>query len=304
MLAAVLFAAVGAGRLLAPQARPGLRAFARESGVVAVLYALYMLAGELSLASAAPAVGRGQWVWDAERTVHLPSETSLQHALLPIPGLAHAANVYYIGFHVPVLGIFLAWCLLRHRDEYPAWRSRLALLSGACLLVQLLLPLAPPRLIGTAGDGPVGVVDTGLRWGPTVYKSGGGGFADQFAAMPSLHVGWALLVGVAAMRVGRSRWRYLGAGHAAVTVLVVVVTGNHFWLDGVLAALLLLLVTPVQMAGSLGYARARRWIGARRLPVLVPPIPEPPIPEPVPLGVGVPSPLSATGMGGRGAQAV
>lgn len=276
-LALALFTAVAAGRVLAPQAWPGVRAFARESGVVALLYSAWMLAGRLSLSSEAPAMDRGRWVWNAERTVHLPSETAVQHALLPIPGLARAANFYYIGFHVPAMGVFLVWCFLRHRDAYPAWRTRLALLSGAGLFVELMLPLAPPRLIGTAAGGPVGIVDTGLRWGPTVYSSGGGGFADQFSSMPSLHVGWALLIGIAALRVSSSRWRFLGPGHAVLTVVVVVVTGNHYWLDGLAAAALLLMVTPVQLAGSRAYAGARRRLIGSASPIPVPPVP---VPEP------------------------
>jgi hypothetical protein len=277
VLAAALFVGVLLGRALAPER---LRAVAAEAGVVAALYGGWQLASELSLKHTAHAIDRGRWVWDAERTIHLPSETTVQHVLLPIPGVPQAANLYYLGFHVPVMGLFLVWCFLRHRDAYPAWRSRLALVTGGCLLIQVMLPLAPPRLIGTAGDGPVGIVDTGMRWGPTVYRAGGGGFADQLSSMPSLHVGWALVVAIGAMRVSRSRWRYLGPGHAVLTVLVVVVTGNHYWLDGLAAGALLLLLTPVQDAGSRAFARTRnRLVGSGSI------VPEAPILEPDPAGV-------------------
>jgi hypothetical protein len=82
-----------------------------------------------------------------------------------------------------------------------------------------------------------GIVDTGLLYGQSVYANGSP--ADQLSAMPSVHVAWAVLVGFYAWRVGRSRWRYLGAAHAALTVFVVVATGNHWWLDGAVAVLLL-----------------------------------------------------------------
>jgi hypothetical protein len=85
--------------------------------------------------------------------------------------------------------------------------------------------------------------------------------------MPSLHVGWALVVGIAAVAAARGRWRWLGGGHLVMTVLVVVVTGNHYWLDGVAAAALLLLVIPVQLAGSWAFVAVRQRVVR---PVLVP----------------------------------
>jgi PAP2 superfamily len=64
--------------------------------------------------------------------------------------------------------------------------------------------------------------------------------------MPSVHVGWALIVAIAVITVSRSRWRWLAAAYPVLTLLVVVVTANHFWLDGIVAALLVVLVLVVQ----------------------------------------------------------
>jgi hypothetical protein len=115
-----------------------------------------------------------------------------------------------------------------------------ALFTGASLLLQLI-PVAPPRLLpGT------GLVDTAVRYGQSVYSWHGGFNADEFSAMPSVHVGWALIVAVAVIRASRRRWRWLAAGYPALTMLVVVVTANHFWLDGIVAGLLVALVLTVQ----------------------------------------------------------
>jgi len=89
--------------------------------------------------------------------------------------------------------------------------------------------------------------DTALVYGQSVYGSVGGFDADQLSAMPSVHVGWAVLVAVCAYKVSSSRWRYLGAAHAVATVFVVVATGNHFWGDGIVAVALLAAALGVQI---------------------------------------------------------
>jgi MFS superfamily sulfate permease-like transporter len=78
--------------------------------------------------------------------------------------------------------------------------------------------------------------------------------------MPSVHIGWALLVALVVVQVSRSRWRWLALGYPALTLLAVVVTANHFWLDGIAAALLLALALLVQRAGR----AARRQLGSQR----------------------------------------
>ena len=64
-------------------------------------------------------------------------------------------------------------------------------------------------------------------------------FADQYAAMPSIHVGWAVLIAVAAWQCSRGLFRYVGLAHGVATTLIVVLTANHYWFDGLGAVLLL-----------------------------------------------------------------
>ena len=85
--------------------------------------------------------------------------------------------------------------------------------------------------------------------------------------MPSVHVGWALLVAVTIVRAVRSRWRWLALAYPALTTLAVVVTANHFWLDGIAAAALLGLVFAVRFAGR----SARHALAGRGEQVTVPP---------------------------------
>ena len=99
------------------------------------------------------------------------------------------------------------------------------------------MPLAPPRMLPS-----LGFVDTMTVFGPSAYSGDAATVSNQFAAMPSLHVGWALLIAVVVIRTANSRWRWATIAHPVLTTLVVVVTANHYWIDAVVSALLLGLV--------------------------------------------------------------
>ena len=202
------------------------------------------------------AVAHGTAVWDAERALHLPSELTVQRAVLGHPLLVQASNGYYAVVHVPALIVFLVWLFVRHRGQYARVRNTLALLTAACLLIQMV-PVAPPRLLPT-----LGIADTGLLYKQSVYGPMGAGIADQLSAMPSVHVAWAGLIAMAAVRVGRSAWRWVAVAHPVLTLLVVVVTGNHFWADGLVALTLLAAAWPVAtgaLAGKTSSTPALRW---------------------------------------------
>jgi len=136
----------------------------------------------------------------------------------------------------------MIWLFVRHREHYRRLRTTLVAFTGGALLIQLV-PVAPPRMLPSTG-----MVDTAVRYGQSVYATRAGFDPDQLSAMPSVHVGWALLVAIAVIGATRSRWRWLALLYPAVTTLAVVVTANHFWLDGIVAALLLGVVLAAQFA--------------------------------------------------------
>jgi len=225
--------------------------FTQESALVLALFALWQYAGSFALMGPGGALSRSRWIWHAERLAHLPSETWVQSLFLPHPLLVQFFNLYYDSLHFPVLIACLIWLFVRHRDSYRRWRTTLVLLTGACLLIQLV-PVAPPRMLpGTD------MVDTAVRYHQSVYGTVAGFNADELSAMPSVHVGWAVLVAVAVIATARTRWRWLALLYPAATTLAVVVTANHFWLDGIVAAAVLGLVLLGQAAGRAALARAR-----------------------------------------------
>jgi hypothetical protein len=213
-----------------------------ESSLLFVLYGLWQFAGSFTVMGTSGALPRARWLWDAERVLYLPSETDLQRLILPHPLLVQACNYYYDILHFPLLGACLIWLYARHRAAYPRIRTTVALFTGISLLIQFI-PVAPPRLLASTG-----MVDTAVQYGQSVYAWSGGFDADEFSAMPSVHVGWAVIVAIAAITVSRRRWRWLAAAYPVLTMLVVVVTANHFWLDGIAAGALVALVLVVQRA--------------------------------------------------------
>lgn len=222
--------------------RPALAAVVREAGLVALLYALWIFAARLSVLGIDDAISRAEWIVGFQESLFLPSELTLQNWVRQSSFWTQAANLYYAGVHVPIMGVLLIWLFARHRDAYPAWRNTLALTTGASLLLQLI-PVAPPRLTPSTG-----LVDTGLEYGQSLYAALGYDDAGQFQAMPSIHVAWAALIGWAVWRVSKSRWRWVGPAHLAITVLVVTVTGHHFWLDGIVACIVLVVARPLGVA--------------------------------------------------------
>ncbi|MEU1346750.1 phosphatase PAP2 family protein [Streptomyces sp. NPDC005795] len=213
-------------------ARPPL---VRELLLVVGLFVIYKFGRQAANGHVDEAYHNAGRVWDFERAVHLPGEGAVQ-GLLHDETLIHLANTYYATVHFPATLLFLGWLYWRRPRHYVWSRRILAVLTGAALALHLLFPLAPPRLLAATG-----LVDTGQVYGPTVYGStpATDSMANQFAAMPSLHFGWAVMVGVGLVVATRSRWRWLWLLHPVITLLVIVGTANHYWLDSIVVAALL-----------------------------------------------------------------
>jgi len=282
--AAVLTVVVAA---VAWRARGWRRATAQELALVLGLYTLWRFAGALALRKVHGAEDHARALWHLEQWLHLPSELTVQRQVIHHPLVVQFLNGYYAIVHVPAMVAVLVWLFFWHRDRYAWVRNTLALLTATCLLLHFI-PMAPPRLLPESG-----LVDTGLAYGQSVYGPGGAhGLSNQLAAIPSVHVGWALLVALAALTVSRSRWRWLVVAHPALTMWAIVATGNHWWLDGVAAAALL----PPVVWASVALVQLGDPVAPRRVPTVdlgvddrtgAPPVGDRPAELLAPLGVDV-----------------
>ncbi|MEV4949614.1 phosphatase PAP2 family protein [Streptomyces sp. NPDC053755] len=220
----------------------------RELLLVTALFVFYKCGRLFANGHERRAFHNADRVWDAERAVHLPGEDSVQALLLHGDTLVRVANTYYAAVHFPATVAFLAWLYWRRPAHYLWSRRVLALLTAAALALHLLMPLAPPRMLSAAG-----LVDTARVYGPSVYAATPqtDTMANQFAAMPSLHFGWALMVAIGLIGAGRGRLRWLWLLHPLLTLLVIVGTANHYWFDALAAAALLALaLAAVRAPGS------------------------------------------------------
>ncbi|MFD8016037.1 phosphatase PAP2 family protein [Streptomyces sp. NPDC058955] len=246
----------------------GLRPGSREEGgrppllrellLVTGLFLVYKVGRLAANGHETRAFHNADRVWDAERALHLPGEGTIQQLLLHGEPLIRVANTYYAAVHFPATIAFLAWLYWRRPAHYPWARRVLALVTGAALALHILLPLAPPRMLAATG-----LVDTARVYGPSVYGAApeADSMANQFAAMPSLHFGWALMVAIGLIAATRSPLRWWWLLHPALTLLVIVGTANHYWLDAAVAAVLLGLALlavpkPVRPVGPVRSATA------------------------------------------------
>jgi hypothetical protein len=220
----------------APARRIVARDVVRELAQVLGAFLLYNLGRMLAAQEVGSADAHAERVLDVERWLHLPTEATLQTWALGHDWLIELANRYYVSVHFPLTIAVLVW-LFRYRRTAYTWAKRALLLAtGVALVFHVLLPVTPPRLLTS-----LGMVDTGHAGGMSIYQAPVlGSMSNEYAAMPSLHVGWALLLAVVLVTACRTRWRWLWFLHPLATLLVVVSTANHYWLDGAAGAALVL----------------------------------------------------------------
>lgn len=166
-----------------------------------------------------------------QRAIGIDIELAINQALDRVTWLIVGLNYYYAIAHFAVTIAVLAWLFRRFPWHYRRART-VFLVTNACALVFFYLyPLAPPRLL--PDHGYVDTVITHGTWGS--FASGDiASVSNQYAAMPSMHVAWSLFCAIIVFALARRWWvRALGVAHAALTVLVIIATGNHFVLDAV-----------------------------------------------------------------------
>ncbi|GAB3662026.1 phosphatase PAP2 family protein [Actinocorallia lasiicapitis] len=218
----------------------------RETALLVTLFLLYKVGRRVADGHQERAFANADSVWRLERSLRLPEEASFQRLALH-DGLIQAVNAFYAYVHFPAIVLFLGWIYFRRAGHYGWIRTTLIAMTAGGLLLHVLVPLAPPRLLPG-----LGMIDTGAVYGPRVYgPPQSDGVNNQFAAMPSLHVGWALLIAVGLIATGRTAARLLWLLHPLATLLVVVATANHYWLDGLVGCLL--------VSTAFGCGPVRRW---------------------------------------------
>ena len=192
-------------------------------------------------------------VIDFQRTLGILNEMNLQATVLDSDATIWFLNRYYFFAHFAGTFVWVVWMYVRHYEHYGRVRRVLFGTTFAALAIHVAFPLAPPRWFPD-----MGFVDTLQTYGPKIYDAEAiSNTANQIAAMPSLHVGWALIGAWAIIKASTSRWRWIAAIHPAVMTAAVVLTANHWWLDAIIAAVLVAAVWAAD-------APVQRWLERRK----------------------------------------
>jgi hypothetical protein len=214
----------------APLRMPSLR-FWRELALIAVFYGAYTLVRLLIPHDESAAYAHAGQVLRLEHALGPNIELKLNHALLSAPALARAANIFYATAHFAVTLMVLVWLYRRRPGHYRWLRTSLLLATAVALIGFWVYPLAPPRFLG--GEGFVDPVTAFHSFG--LYSSPqAGSLTNQFAAMPSMHAGWAMWCAVAVIvSTRRPLIMTIAALYPIVTITVIFATANHYLLDAV-----------------------------------------------------------------------
>ncbi|MFI7098530.1 phosphatase PAP2 family protein [Streptomyces sp. NPDC050161] len=206
-----------------------------ELPLLAAVYLAYTAGRLLARGDVHTATGNGTALLRAERALRLTPEPALNRLFTTTPALGVPAAFAYAALHYLVTPAVLVWLWRRRPDDYRTLRSGLLIATLIGLAGFTLFPTAPPRLL----DAGHGFTDSmaqyaGYGWwgGEASAPRGLGGLTNQYAAMPSLHVGWALWCGAAVWRLAPSRVaRTLAVAYPVAIALVVMGTANHYLLD-------------------------------------------------------------------------
>jgi hypothetical protein len=243
-------AAVSAVRL--PQ---GWRDAVRQIALWALIYMLYETVRGLTQGKAGLAFANGQAVIDIERATGTFFEPTLQSWFINHRWMMDIFTWGYMNVHFVVTTAFLAWLYLRRNASFYFVRNMFMAAMGMALVIHALLPTAPPRLFH--GDG---FVDTIQQFAHVNQDSGAvSALVNSYAAVPSMHCGFALMVGITAIALSQRRlWKLLWACYPLMVLFLVVVTANHFWVDG-LAGAVVAAAAALVARGPLAKLRPQVW---------------------------------------------
>lgn len=220
----------------AERRRPAGRGWSTIAGEIAFIvtaWLLYSLVRGLSDGQVHLAFANADSVIAAERALGMFVEPDIQRAVLGSV-LIDLANAVYSAFWPIILGV-LGWLLIWHPKQYRLYRNALLVSGGASLVVFALYPLAPPRFLPDHG-----FVDTIAAYSDVYAGFSASALVNDYAAMPSLHVGWVLLMCIAVWTI--ARWRAVRVSAVVVPVLMfaaTLLTANHYIVDGIAGGLVI-----------------------------------------------------------------
>ncbi len=205
----------------------------------ALAYGLYSLTRGVAEGADAQAFANARALREVEAALGLAVEADVQALAAGVPGLLDAAAWLYVNAHLAGTLAFLVWAWVAHRDRLPAIRLAFGLALLLAVVGYVLVPTAPPRMFGELGF----TDSVAVLVGPETAAAAAPLY-NPYAAVPSLHVGFAVLVAVHGARLARTAVARAALRlYPPLVTAIVVVTANHWWLDAVAGLAVALLAT-------------------------------------------------------------
>jgi membrane-associated phospholipid phosphatase len=202
----------------------------REPVIMVAAYLLYYL-GRSVAGSSQPAFENARYLMTLESSIGLFKEISVQSALLSYDTVVHVFNVIYFYGHWPAIVAYAVVMFIMKPHVYTVTRNAFLMSGAVALIFFVLFPVAPPRLA------TFGIVDTLSMTVPLKYDDSP--LVNPYAALPSLHVGWALLIGMGIVMATKKLWlRVIAIMIAPAMLAATVITGNHYIVDGIFGSVL------------------------------------------------------------------
>src|SRR5687768_15096299 len=204
--------------------------YTREPFILLGAYFLYYMARHLA-DDARPAFENARYLMKVEQSFGIFQEISFQSALLSYETVVHTFNIIYFYGHWPAIVAIGAYLFVTKPQVYTITRNAFLISGAVALVFFILFPVAPPRLA------TFGIVDT-LSWTvPVDYDNSP--MVNPYAALPSMHVGWALLISLGLLLSTQKRWlRLIAFSLTPAMWLATIITGNHFFIDGIFGTIL------------------------------------------------------------------
>ena len=252
------------GRRFASQIRENLRAFfawrpsRREAAEIILLASalpIYYLVRGITQTHVDESVERGIALINVEKSLGIFWEVELQSWVLSYEWLVKVLNNFYLFGHLPVIGGLAVWLYFWHRPQYLFMRNAFLISGAIALIFYVNFPTAPPRLLPEALN--FGFVDTVGNQYQESRPLTPSWFVNEYAAFPSMHIGWNLLVGLAVWLATKNIFIRAFAFLMPMAMMAdIVLTANHYIIDGI-AALPVIFVAIAIAAGA-------RWLVMRK----------------------------------------
>jgi membrane-associated phospholipid phosphatase len=203
----------------------------RQIGILVGVDVGYELVRGIADSERSVAIAHGQQVIEFERATHTFFEAGLQAFFLPAHWLIDVANQMYLNAQFSIALGFLVWLYLFRNESYYFVRNMFVVSMGLALIGYTVFPTAPPRMFPEHGFVDTVTDFSGVNHDSALAKI----FINPYAAVPSMHCAFALMIGGTGVRVCRRRWsKAFWAAWPLLITWVVIVTANHYWVDAVL----------------------------------------------------------------------